>query len=68
MLAIKSITSLDTVLGGPIVGGYLMAIAKRHQNKEMLEGATARLADPTVKGAEREKWVSYSEEGYESRS
>ena len=56
MLA-KGFSGLATVLGGPIVAGF-MAVAKRHQNKKMLEGATARLEDPNVKGAEREKWVS----------
>ena len=56
MLA-KGFSGLATVLGGPIVGGF-MAIAKRHQNKKMLEGVTARLEDPNVKGAERDKWVS----------
>ena len=56
MLA-KGFSGLATILGGPIVGGF-MAIAKRHQNKKMLEGATARLEDPNVKGAERDKWVS----------
>ena len=39
MLA-KGFSGLATMLGGPIVGGF-MAIAKRHQNKKMLEGATA---------------------------
>jgi len=56
MLA-KGFSGLATVLGGPIVAGF-MSVAKRHQNKKMLEGATARLEDPNVKGAEREKWVS----------
>jgi len=56
MLA-KGFSGLATVLGGPIVAGF-MAVAKRHQNKKMLEGATARLEDPNVRGAEREKWVS----------
>lgn len=56
MLA-KGFSGLATVLGGPIVAGF-MAVAKRHQNKKMLEGATARLEDPNVKGAEREKWTS----------
>lgn len=56
MLA-KGFSGLATVLGGPIVSGF-MAVAKRHQNKKMLEGATARLEDPNVRGAEREKWVS----------
>jgi hypothetical protein len=56
MLA-KGFSGLATVLGGPIVTGF-MAIAKRHQNKKMLEGATARLEDPNVKGAERDKWTS----------
>jgi len=56
MLA-KGFSGLATVLGGPIVAGF-MAVAKRHQNKKMLDGATARLEDPNIKGAEREKWVS----------
>jgi len=56
MLA-KGFSGLATVLGGPIVSGF-MAVAKRHQNKKMLDGATARLEDPNIKGAEREKWVS----------
>ena len=56
MLA-KGFSGLATVLGGPIVYGF-MEVAKRHQNKRMIEGATARLEDPNIKGAEREKWVS----------
>jgi len=56
MLA-KGFSGLATVLGGPIVYGF-MEVAKRHQNKRMIEGATARLEDPNVRGAEREKWVS----------
>ena len=56
MLA-KGFSGLATVLGGPIVAGF-MAVAKRHQNKKMLEGTTARLEDPNIRGAEREKWVS----------
>ncbi len=56
MLA-KGFSGLATVLGGPIVAGF-MAVAKRHQNKKMIEGATAKLEDPNVRGAEREKWVS----------
>jgi hypothetical protein len=56
MLA-KGFTGLAAVLGGPIVAGFV-EVAKRHQNKKMIEGATARLEDPNVKGAEREKWVS----------
>jgi len=56
MLA-KGFSGLASILGGPIVGGF-MEVAKRHQNKKMLDGATARLEDPNIKGAEREKWVS----------
>jgi hypothetical protein len=56
MLA-KGFSGLAAVLGGPIVAGF-MEVAKRHQNKKMIEGATARLEDPNVKGSEREKWVS----------
>ena len=56
MLA-KGFSGLAAVLGGPIVYGF-MEVAKRHQNKKMIEGATARLEDPNVRGAEREKWVS----------
>jgi len=56
-LLAKGFSGLATVLGGPIVGGFI-AVAKRHQNAKMLEGATARLEDPNVKGAEREKWTS----------
>ncbi len=56
MLA-KGFSNLATVLGGPIVGGF-MAIAKRHQNQKMLEGVTAKLEDPKVQGAERDEWVS----------
>jgi hypothetical protein len=56
MLA-KGFSGLAAVLGGPIVAGF-MEVAKRHQNKKMIDGATARLEDPNVRGAEREKWVS----------
>ena len=53
----KGFSGLATVLGGPIVGGF-MAVAKRHQNKKMLEGATARLEDPELSDADRDKWTS----------
>ena len=53
----KGFSGLATILGGPMIAGF-MFLAKRHQNKKMLEGATARLEDPNVKGAERDKWVS----------
>jgi len=53
----KGFSGLATILGGPMIAGF-MYLAKRHQNKKMLEGATARLEDPNVKGAERDKWVS----------
>jgi hypothetical protein len=53
----KVFSGLGSVIGGPIVTGF-MHVAKRHQNKKMIEGATARLEDPNVKGSERDKWVS----------
>ena len=56
-LLAKGFSGLGTILGGPIIGGFI-AVAKRHQNNKMLEGATARLEDPEITGAERDKWVS----------
>jgi len=53
----KVFSGLGSVIGGPIVTGF-MHVAKRHQNKKMIEGATARLEDPNIKGSERDKWVS----------